>query len=219
MADQTQATVQAAEPSEIKAWMDRNEIMLVDVRETSEFEREHIAGALLLPLSTLEPDIFPTLPGKRVVLHCAVGKRSEAAGKMLLKEGHTGITHMTGGLDAWKAAGYATEIQITLPDEEKPKPVFLCPHPGSILKAEYLEPLGISAQDLAVSVGVLEGRITDVISGKSNVDVELSLRLARYFSTAADFWVHLQVEHALEQARHSMGDQIRAQIRPRTSAD
>jgi plasmid maintenance system antidote protein VapI len=48
--------------------------------------------------------------------------------------------------------------------------------------------------------------------------VELSLRLARYFSTAADFWVHLQVEHDLERARHSVGAEIRKQIRPRTAS-
>lgn len=219
MSDDKKPQVRAAEPQEIKTWMDRNEIMLVDVRETSEFEREHIAGALLLPLSTLEPDIFPTLPGKKIVLHCAVGKRSAAAGKMLLNAGHSDIAHMTGGLDAWKAAGFATEIQIVPPNEEAPEPVFLCPHPGVILKGEYLDPLGISAGDLASRIGVLEGRVADVINGKANVGVELSLRLARFFSTAADFWVHLQIEHDMEQARYSIGEDIRAQITPRTSSD
>lgn len=214
------ATVQVADVTQVKNWLDRNEIVLVDVRETSEYEVEHIPGALLLPLSSFDPEMFPTLPGEKLVLHCAVGKRSEAAGKMLLNEGHTGVIHMAGGLDAWKAAGYATEIQLLPPDEAEKaeQPVFLCPAPGEILQSEYMKPLGITPRDLARAINVLEGRITDVLAGTSSVGVELSLRLARYFSTAADFWVHLQLEHDLERARHSMGEQIRHDIVPRVSS-
>lgn len=219
MPDKTQAIVQAADVREVKHWLDRNEVVLVDVRETSEYEKEHIAGALLLPLSSFDPEVFPALPGKKLVLHCAVGKRSEAAGKMLLKEGHGAVIHMTGGIEAWKAAGYATEFQLTPPGAEAADatPVFLCPPPGSVLRDEYLDPLGISAQELARAVGVLEGRINDILGGASPVGVEMSLRLARYFSTAADFWVQLQLEHDLERARHSMGEQIRREITPRTA--
>lgn len=215
----TQTTVETVSAETVKIWLDRNEIMLVDVRETPEFEREHIAGALLLPLSTLEPDMFPSLPGKKVVLHCAVGKRSEAAGKMLLKEGHQSIIHMAGGLDAWKAAGYATEVQILPPEEDKPAPQFLCPPPGSILRDEYMDPLKISAADLARELGVLEGTVGELLAGNASVSVEMSLRLARYFSTAADFWLRLQMDHDLEQARYSIGEQIRVQIVPRTASE
>lgn len=220
MSGNSPVAVQAADVRQVKDWLDRNEIVLVDVRETSEYEVEHIAGALLLPLSSFDPEVFPSIPGKSVVLHCAVGKRSEAAGKMLLKEGHGDIVHMAGGLDAWKSAGFATEVQL-LPPVEQDKvegPVFVCPPPGEILLKEYMDPLGISLPDLAQRINVLEGRIADVLGGKSSVGVELSLRLARYFSTAADFWIHLQVEHDLERARHSMGEQIRRDIKPRTSS-
>ena len=104
MAGTKPEAVKAADVRQIKEWLDRNDILLVDVRETSEYEVEHISGALLLPLSSFDPETFPHVPGKRIVLHCAVGKRSEAAGKMLLKEGHSDLAHMTGGLEAWKAA-------------------------------------------------------------------------------------------------------------------
>lgn len=218
MTDTPQATVAAADARQVKHWLDRNEILLVDVRETSEYEVEHIAGAVLLPLSSFEPEMFPSLPGKKVVLHCAVGKRSEAAGKMLLKEGHGDVIHMTGGIQAWKAAGYATEVQLEPHDGEPAGPVFLCPPPGQVLHDEYLKPLGITPQQLARAIHVLEGRLSDVLAGTSPVGVELSLRLARYFSTAADFWVHLQVEHDLERARHSLGAEIRRQIQPRTAS-
>jgi addiction module HigA family antidote len=213
-------TVQAADVKQIKDWLDRNEILLVDVRETSEYDLEHIPGALLLPLSSFDAEVFPTLPGKNIVLHCAVGKRSEAAGKMLLNEDHGHIVHMTGGMDAWKAAGYATEVQLLPPGEaaKASAPVFLCPPPGDVLSEEYMKPLGITAPDLARNIGVLEGRVNDLLAGDTVVGVELSLRLARYFSTAADFWVHLQLEHDLERARHKLGEQIRREISPLVSA-
>ena len=139
---------------------------------------------------------------------------------MLLNEGHKDIVHMTGGMDAWKAAGYATEVQLLPPGEEAKtaEPAFLCPRPADVLMEEYMKPLGIAAPELATSIGVLEGRVADLLSGDTSVGVELSLRLARYFSTAADFWVHLQLEHDLERARHKLGDQIGRDISPRISA-
>ncbi|MDP7151445.1 MAG: rhodanese-like domain-containing protein [Paracoccaceae bacterium] len=94
----------------VKTWLDRKEILLVDVRETSEYEQEHIAGAMLVPLSHFDAAAFPVLPGMRIVMHCAVGKRSEAARKMLAKEGHLNVLNMTGGLKGWKAAGFETEV-------------------------------------------------------------------------------------------------------------
>ncbi len=219
MSTTTPRKVQAADVKQIKEWLDRNEILLVDVRETSEYDVEHIAGALLLPLSSFDAEYFPTLPGKNIVLHCAVGKRSEAAGRMLLNEGHKDIVHMTGGMDAWKAAGYATEVQLLPPGEvaKAAEHVFLCPRPGVVLMEEYMKPLGIAAPELAQCIGVLEGRVVDLLAGDTSVGVELSLRLARYFSTAADFWVHLQLEHDLERARHKLGEQIRREISPRIS--
>lgn len=213
----TQNVVQTVDVKTVKDWLDENEIVLVDVRETTEYEQEHIAGALLLPLSSFEADLFPILKDKKVVIHCAVGKRSEAVGKMLIKEGRTGIIHMAGGLDAWKAAGYPTEIQIEPPENKTPEQIFLCPPPGDILRNEYLKPLGITPHELARRINVLEGRIADVLAGESPIGVELSMRLARYFSTAADFWIHLQIEHDMERARHKLGEQIRRDITPRTA--
>jgi len=210
-------TVQSADAKTVKEWYDRNEIVLVDVRETSEFELEHIAGALLLPMSSFDAEIFPVIPGKNVVLHCAIGKRSEAAGKMLLSEGHPGAIHLTGGLDAWKAAGFPTEVQILPPNEQTPAHVFLCPPPGHILEKEYLKPLNIAADALSRHTGISPNTVDALLKGETPVSVELSLRLARYFSTAPDFWVHLQLDHDMERARHEMGEEIRAKITPRTA--
>ena len=210
-------TVESADAKTVKAWLDRNEIVLVDVRETSEFELEHIAGALLLPMSSFDPEIFPVIPGKKVVLHCAIGKRSEAAGKMLLSEGHPGAIHLTGGLDAWKAAGFPTEVQVLPPSQKSPAPVFICPPPGNILEKEYLSPLKISASDLARNIGISANTVDALLKGEVSVGVELSLRLARFFSTAPGFWVHIQLDHDMEQARHKIGEEIRQKITPRTA--
>lgn len=210
-------TVESADAKTVKEWYDRNEIVLVDVRETSEFEQEHIAGALLLPMSSFDAEIFPVIPGKKVVLHCAIGKRSEAAGKMLLSEGHPGAIHLTGGLDAWKAAGYPTEVQIIPPNEKTPEPVFMCPPPGQILAKEYLAPLKITAAELAGFIGISPNTVDALLKGETSVGVELSLRLARFFSTAPDFWVHIQLDHDMEQARHRLGEEIRQKITPRTA--
>ena len=215
----TTPAVTPATPAEIKIWLNAGEIVLVDVREPSEYEVEHIAGALLLPLSSFEADLFPTLPGKKLVLHCAVGKRSEAAGKMLLNEGYAAVIHMTGGMEAWKAAGLPTEVQLSpLGEAPTPEPVFLCPPPGRVLREEYLEPMRLSTADLAAATHMFEGQIKGLLAGEEKVSVEMSMRLARYFSTASDFWIRLQVEHDMERARHAIGDDIRRSIMPRTQS-
>ena len=219
MTDRKKPGVESVDAATVQGWLDRDEIVLVDVRETSEFDQEHIPGAMLLPMSKFDPEIFPTFRGKKVVLHCAVGKRSESAGKMLLSEGHTDAVHMEGGIVAWKAAGYATEVQMTPPGEaETEKFVPLCPPPGHVLKEEYLDPLKISQAELCEKIDVSNDAIRDLMNGSVAVSVELSLRLARYFSTAADFWIHLQVEHDLEAARHKIGERIRREIKPRTAS-
>jgi rhodanese-related sulfurtransferase len=93
----------------VRRWVAAGEAVLVDVREAVEFEAERIPGTLLMPLSLFNGQRFPRLPGVKLVLHCAVGKRSAAAGKQLLQSGYPQVYNMTGGINAWKAAGYPTE--------------------------------------------------------------------------------------------------------------
>ncbi len=84
------------------------DVVLVDVRETDEYALEHVSGSILSPLSMFEPDLFPAFPGKRVVLFCAIGKRSAAAAKQLIKTGYGQVANLTGGLKAWKEDGCPT---------------------------------------------------------------------------------------------------------------
>jgi addiction module HigA family antidote len=199
-------------------WLEAGEVVLVDVRETKEYDLEHIAGALLMPLSELDADVFPVLTDKKLVLHCAIGKRSAAAGRMLIKAGHGRVLHMEGGLTAWKAAGLPVEEAIVDHDaQSKVAPLFLCPTPGTVLREEYLAPGGLSVEALSAKIGVAVSTLTRLIAGERAVDAELSLRLARYFSTAADFWLQLQIEHDIERTRHALGETIRGAIRPRAA--
>ena len=73
-------------------------------------------------------------------------------------------------------------------------------HPGEILRAEYLEPLELSARALAAELGIPANRLTEIVAGRRGVTADTALRLARYFKTDARFWLNLQVAHDLSKA-------------------
>ncbi len=93
-----------ATPAQVHAWLTAGEIVLVDVREANEYAFERIHGALLYPLSTFDATALPS-EGRRLVLHCGSGKRSLTAAHKLQAAGHGQLTHLAGGIQAWKAAG------------------------------------------------------------------------------------------------------------------
>ena len=233
--------VPEADARTVRRWLEAGEIVLVDVRETSEYEQEHIPGSVLCPLSVFDSDLFPKIPDKMVVLHCAIGKRSAAAAKQLLGTGHTRIVNLEGGIKAWKEAGGPTETQIVipevpkklpllkkdgpcgpegllkaLPETDKPRPAGI--HPGRILHDEFLSPLGISQGGLARELRVSVSRINAIVNGRAAVTAETALRLSRFFCTTEEFWLHLQVAHDLEKARKDHGKRIKKDIRVRKAA-
>lgn len=89
------------EPADVHAMLGRSEAILVDVREASEYENIRIPGAFLMPLSFFEGEHFPIINGTRVILMCAVGKRSAAAAKQMMDAGFGDVHHMKGGINAW----------------------------------------------------------------------------------------------------------------------
>lgn len=207
--------VEEVSPACVAEWLDAGEVLLVDVRETHEYEAEHIAGALLLPLSGLDPTMFPALPGRRVVLHCAIGKRSQAAANMLLRAGHPHVVHMRGGLKAWKELGLDTELPLDEPQStEFDRPA---PCPGEVLAHDYVRARGMDGAALANDLGVAEDLIAQVLDGSRAMDAELSLRLARYFSTEPDFWMQVQLAHDLHRTRTRLSERIAREIRPRAA--
>jgi rhodanese-related sulfurtransferase len=98
----------------LKAWLDQGKAIVVDVREPAEHARECIPEAVLMPLSAFKADQVAT-NGKRVVLYCASGMRSQQAAKALLAAGHTGVAHLKGGLPSWKQAGLPTKVDRKAP--------------------------------------------------------------------------------------------------------
>jgi rhodanese-related sulfurtransferase len=92
-------------PNELNTMLQRDEVLLVDVREPDEFAAGHIAGAVNLPLSVFSPRNIPDAHGRTVVLQCAGGKRSGMALERCGEAQSAVDTHLEGGIGAWKAAG------------------------------------------------------------------------------------------------------------------
>lgn len=91
----------------LKAWLDKGEALLVDVREPAEHKAEHIPGAAPIPLGTICCGSLPDAGGKKLVIHCKAGKRGGMACEKLLAENpDMEIYNLEGGLDAWAQAGH-----------------------------------------------------------------------------------------------------------------
>lgn len=91
-------------------------------------------------------------------------------------------------------------------------------HPGEVLLEEFLKPLGLSQNRLARLIGVPPRRINEIVLGKRAVSPDTALRLARYFGTSEEFWLGLQMDFDLEEARHAAGDRIKREIKPSKTA-
>jgi rhodanese-related sulfurtransferase len=102
--------VAEAEPATVRQWLDDGEALLIDVRESDEYAMERIPGSLLLPKSLLDPATFPRVPGMKVVLVCYLGRRSITVGEQLLAAGYGQAISLKGGILAWSAAGFPTEV-------------------------------------------------------------------------------------------------------------
>src|SRR6516165_2818190 len=90
-------------------------------------------------------------------------------------------------------------------------------HPGEILLADFLEPLGVTQHRLAVSIGVPPRRINEIVHGKRRISADTALRLARFFGTSERFWINLQARYDLEIERDRLGDALEG-IRPLSAA-
>ena len=86
-------------------------------------------------------------------------------------------------------------------------------HPGRILKRE-LAARSLSANQLALSLRLPSGRITEILNGKRGVSAKTALRLARYFGNGARFWLTLQANYELAVAEAAIGDRVTAEVTP-----
>ena len=81
-------------------------------------------------------------------------------------------------------------------------------HPGEILMEEFLEPLQISQNRLAVAISVPPRRINEIVHGKRRITADTALRLGRFYSMSAQFWINLQVRYDLEVEMDALGDAL-----------
>ncbi|MEA3274886.1 MAG: HigA family addiction module antitoxin [Pseudomonadota bacterium] len=90
-------------------------------------------------------------------------------------------------------------------------------HPGDVLLEEFLTPLGVSQNRLARDIGVPPRRINEIVHGNRAVTADAALRLARYFGTSEGFWMGLQADYDLEEARKRLGDRLDRDVSPRAA--
>jgi len=83
-------------------------------------------------------------------------------------------------------------------------------HPGEVLLEEFLVPMNLSQNAVARAVCVPPRRINEIVLGKRAITADTALRLARYFGTSEQFWMGLQADYDLEEARKGLGRQIAA---------
>jgi rhodanese-related sulfurtransferase len=93
-----------------RQWLDSGQAILLDVREPDENARERIKGSKLNPLTRFDPAAAAPPPGKKAILHCKAGRRSMEACRLAISAGFGPVYTLTGGIDAWKAAGLPTEV-------------------------------------------------------------------------------------------------------------
>lgn len=86
-------------------------------------------------------------------------------------------------------------------------------HPGEVLQKEFLKPLGLSQNRLALNISVPPRRINEIVLGKRRVTAETALRLARYFDTTPQFWLGLQADYDLDVAEDELGERLDHEIR------
>jgi addiction module HigA family antidote len=87
-------------------------------------------------------------------------------------------------------------------------------HPGEILQKEFLEPMGLSQNKLALALHVPARRINEIVLGKRSITADTALRLARYFRMSPQFWLGLQMDYELDAAEDALEERIRKEIQP-----
>jgi addiction module HigA family antidote len=90
-------------------------------------------------------------------------------------------------------------------------------HPGEVLREEFLDPLGMSVNSLAMALRVPATRIGAIVKGERSVTADTALRLGRFFGTSAEFWMNLQAMHDLTKTRKESGMSIERDVNPRAA--
>ncbi len=106
--------------------------------------------------------------------------------------------------------GRSKSSTTTNSDTRKIRPL----HPGEMLREEFMKPLGLSANALALALRVPVTRISEIVNERRSVTADTALRLARYFRMSPGFWLRLQTQYDLEVAEDESAATIRREVQP-----
>ncbi|MCI5159873.1 MAG: addiction module antidote protein, HigA family [Candidatus Electrothrix sp. AUS1_2] len=87
-------------------------------------------------------------------------------------------------------------------------------HPGEVLQEEFLKPMGLSRNKLALALHVPARRINEIVLGRRGISADTALRLSRYFDMSPQFWLGLQMDFELDMAEDASKEKIKREIRP-----
>ncbi|MBF0532326.1 MAG: HigA family addiction module antidote protein [Candidatus Omnitrophica bacterium] len=85
-------------------------------------------------------------------------------------------------------------------------------HPGEVLNEEFLDPMGISQNQMARSLMVPPRRINEIVLGKRRITADTALRLAKYLNTSPQFWMNLQADYDLDVWMDASGSKIAQEV-------
>ena len=91
-------------------------------------------------------------------------------------------------------------------------------HPGEVLLEEFLKPLGISQNRLALNIGVPPRRINEIVLEKRRITADTALRVAKFFGTSAEFWLGLQSQYDLDVTADKLGERLEKEVREYSEA-
>ena len=91
-------------------------------------------------------------------------------------------------------------------------------HPGEMLREDFMKPLGISINGLALELHVPVTRISQIVNERRGITADTALRLAQHFGTSADFWMNIQKDYELLLTKRKSLKSIESQVRRRTVA-
>ena len=89
-------------------------------------------------------------------------------------------------------------------------------HPGEVLLEEFIKPMGLTQNKLAVNIGVPARRINEIVLEKRRVTADTALRLARFFGMSSEFWLGVQSQYDLDIAADALGDRLEKEVKAYT---
>ena len=87
-------------------------------------------------------------------------------------------------------------------------------HPGEVLLEEFIKPMNLSQNRLAIDIGVDARRINEIVLGKRAITADTALRLSRFFGNSPQFWLGLQTQYDLDIAEDHLGKRLDREVRP-----